>query len=70
MDLLLHFKNHLPAEDEQSANVPKIGGVILAKANTPEFGAGGNTTNRVYGLKKTSGGYRNWFRSSRKRLIG
>jgi amidase len=49
MDLLLLFKNHLPAKDEQSANVRKTGGVILAKANTPEFGAGGNTTNRVYG---------------------
>jgi amidase len=49
MDLLLHFKNHLPAADEQSANVRTTGGVILAKANTPEFGAGGNTTNRVYG---------------------
>jgi amidase len=55
MGLLLLFKNHLPAEDEQSvANVRKTGGVILAKANTPEFGAGGNTTNRVYGPRAPS----------------
>jgi amidase len=46
----LLFKDHVPVEDEQSvANVRKAGGVILAKTNTPEFGAGGNTTNRVYG---------------------
>ena len=46
----LLFKDHVPIEDEQSvANVREAGGVILAKTNTPEFGAGGNTTNRVYG---------------------
>ena len=45
------------------ADIRKAGGVILAKTNTPEFGAGGNTTNRVYGPTgnpfdptKTSGG--------------
>jgi amidase len=36
--------------DEQSVtNVRKAGVVILTKVNTPEFGAGGNTTNCVYG---------------------
>ncbi len=46
----LLFKGHVPAEDELSvANVRKAGGIVLAKTNTPEFGAGGNTTNRVYG---------------------
>ncbi len=46
----LLFKDHVPIEDERSvANVRKAGGVILAKTNTPEFGAGGNTINRVYG---------------------
>jgi amidase len=46
----LLFKDHVPVEDELSvANVRKAGGVILAKTNTPEFGAGANTTNRVYG---------------------
>jgi amidase len=60
----LLFKNHIPDQDEQSvANVRNAGGVILAKTNTPEFGAGGNTTNRVYGptsnpfdVAKTCGG--------------
>jgi amidase len=60
----LLFKDHVPLEDEQSvANVRKAGGVILAKTNTPEFGAGGNTTNRVHGptgnpfaVAKTCGG--------------
>src|SRR5579863_5047380 len=46
----LLFKDHVPAEDEWSvANVRKAGGIVLGKTNTPEFGAGGNTTNRVYG---------------------
>ncbi len=46
----LLFKDNVPAEDETSiANVRRAGGVILAKTNTPEFGAGANTTNRVYG---------------------
>ena len=31
------------------AHIRKAGGVILGKTNTPEFGAGANTTNRVYG---------------------
>jgi Asp-tRNA(Asn)/Glu-tRNA(Gln) amidotransferase A subunit family amidase len=46
----LLFKEHVPAEDEFSvANVRRAGGVILCKTNTPEFGAGANTRNRVYG---------------------
>jgi len=46
----LLFKDHVPAEDELGvANIRRAGGVILAKTNTPEFGAGANTTNRVYG---------------------
>ncbi len=46
----LLFKGHVPSEDEYSvANVRRAGGVILAKTNTPEFGAGSNTRNRVYG---------------------
>jgi Asp-tRNA(Asn)/Glu-tRNA(Gln) amidotransferase A subunit family amidase len=36
--------------DEQSVtNVRKAGVVILTNVNTPEFGAGGNTTKCVYG---------------------
>jgi amidase len=46
----LLFKDHVPAEDEMGvARVRKVGGVILGKTNTPEFGAGANTVNRVYG---------------------
>ena len=60
----LLFKDHVPERDETSvANVRNAGGLILAKTNTPEFGAGGNTVNRVYGptrnpfdLAKTCGG--------------
>lgn len=60
----LLFKDHIPDRDERSvANIRNAGGVILAKTNTPEFGAGGNTTNRVYGptrnpfdLARTCGG--------------
>jgi amidase len=46
----LIYKDHVPTEDETSvANVRAAGGIILGKTNTPEFGAGANTTNRVYG---------------------
>jgi amidase len=46
----LLFQHHVPADDEYSvANIRRAGGIVLAKTNTPEFGAGGNTTNRVYG---------------------
>src|SRR6476646_5652419 len=46
----LLFKDHVPERDESSvANVRNAGGLILAKTNTPEFGAGGSTVNRVYG---------------------
>src|SRR5262245_23655382 len=46
----LLFKDHVPAQDEFGvARLRNAGGVILGKTNTPEFGAGANTTNRVYG---------------------
>ncbi|KAB2849010.1 MAG: amidase, partial [Hyphomicrobiaceae bacterium] len=46
----LLFKDHVPAEDAPMvANVRRHGGNILCKTNTPEFGAGANTRNRVYG---------------------
>lgn len=46
----LLFADHVPAADE--ANVARLraaGAVILGKTNTPEFGAGANTWNAVYG---------------------
>src|SRR5512145_68421 len=46
----LLFKDHVPVQDEFGvASIRRAGGVILGKTNTPEFGAGANTTNRVYG---------------------
>jgi amidase len=46
----LLYKDHVPAADSAMvAGVRDEGGVILGKTNTPEFGAGANTVNRVYG---------------------
>ncbi|MFC7737439.1 amidase [Roseomonas sp. GCM10028921] len=44
------FKNHVPKADLSSvARIRAAGAVITAKTNTPEFGAGANTRNAVYG---------------------
>ena len=46
----LLYENHVPDYDDSVvANVRAEGGIILAKTNTPEFGAGANTTNKVFG---------------------
>ncbi|MEL6297804.1 MAG: amidase family protein [Pseudomonadota bacterium] len=46
----LIYKDNVPDQDEDSvANLRDHGGIVLAKTNTPEFGAGANTRNRVYG---------------------
>ncbi|MGE0701383.1 MAG: amidase [Hyphomicrobiaceae bacterium] len=46
----LIFKDHVPANDGTNvANVREAGANVFAKTNTPEFGAGANTRNRVYG---------------------
>jgi Asp-tRNA(Asn)/Glu-tRNA(Gln) amidotransferase A subunit family amidase len=46
----LIYKDHVPERDEDTvANLRDKGAIILAKTNTPEFGAGANTKNRVYG---------------------
>ncbi|MEZ5844435.1 MAG: amidase family protein [Hyphomicrobiaceae bacterium] len=46
----LIYKDNVPAADEETvANLRDEGAIILAKSNTPEFGAGANTTNKVYG---------------------
>ncbi len=46
----LIFKDHIPeADDPMVASVRVSGGIPFCKTNTPEFGAGGNTTNKVYG---------------------
>ena len=44
------FKDHVPTEDAPHiVSIRAAGGIVLGKTNAPEFGAGGNTTNRVYG---------------------
>ena len=46
---LLH-KDDVPEEDERMvAAIRSAGGIVVGKTNTPEFGAGANTKNRVYG---------------------
>ena len=45
------YKDHVPAEDEAIvAAVRRAGAIVLGKTNTPEFGAGANTRNAVYGV--------------------
>jgi len=46
---LIH-KHNVPARDEIAvARLREAGAIVIGKTNTPEFGAGSNTTNRVYG---------------------
>lgn len=46
----LIYENNVPAADEQIvADIRQAGGIVIGKTNTPEFGAGGNTRNSVYG---------------------
>jgi amidase len=46
----LLLKGHVPDADDYSvANVRRAGALLLAKTNTPEFGAGANTRNRLHG---------------------
>ena len=60
----LVYKDHIPAEDHILAERLKAAGAILiGKTNTPEFGAGSQTFNKVFGatrnpydLSKTCGG--------------
>jgi amidase len=60
---LLHA-NDLPTKDEALvARLRQAGAIILAKTNTPEFGSGSNTNNKVFGatcnpydLARTPGG--------------
>lgn len=44
------FKDNVPEQDElHIQRIRAAGGIIIGKTNTPEFGAGSNTTNLVYG---------------------
>jgi amidase len=60
----LVYKDHVPTEDHIMAERLKAaGGILIGKTNTPEFGAGSQTFNEVFGatrnpydLSKTCGG--------------
>jgi len=44
------FKDHVPATSHPLVErIERRGGIVIAKSNTPEFGAGGNTFNEVFG---------------------
>ncbi len=44
------FADHVPEQDERIvAALRKAGAVVVCKTNAPEFGAGANTTNPVFG---------------------
>ncbi|MSP04115.1 MAG: amidase [Acetobacteraceae bacterium] len=45
------FRNHVPSIDQGNvARIKAAGGIVVGKTNTPEFGAGANTRNAVYGV--------------------
>ncbi|TVQ37327.1 MAG: amidase [Geminicoccaceae bacterium] len=47
------FQDLVPAQSDRSvARIERNGGVILGKSNTPEFGAGANTFNEVFGATR------------------
>ncbi len=44
------FRDHVPATSHKLVErIERRGGIVIAKSNTPEFGAGGNTFNDVFG---------------------
>ena len=46
----LVYKDNVPDQDELVvARIRAAGGIVIGKTNTPEFGSGANTINRVYG---------------------
>ena len=49
----LIYQNHVPAEDDLVVQRLKAAGaIVVGKTNTPEFGAGGNTFNAVFGATR------------------
>ncbi len=47
------FAEHVPERDERLvAALRRAGAIVVAKTNTPEFGAGANTVNDVYGATR------------------
>src|SRR5262249_49756132 len=44
------FKHHVPTTSHPLVRrIERKGGIVIAKSNTPEFGAGGSTFNEVFG---------------------
>src|SRR5207253_1517075 len=44
------FANHVPTKSHPLVEcIERKGGIVVAKSNTPEFGAGGSTFNEVFG---------------------
>ncbi len=44
------FRDHVPAASHPVVErIEALGGIVIAKSNTPEFGAGGSTFNEVFG---------------------
>jgi amidase len=44
------FRDHVPARSHPLVErIERHGGIVIAKSNTPEFGAGGSTFNEVFG---------------------
>jgi amidase len=44
------FRDHVPARSHPLVErIERLGGIVIAKSNTPEFGAGGSTFNEVFG---------------------
>jgi Asp-tRNA(Asn)/Glu-tRNA(Gln) amidotransferase A subunit family amidase len=49
----LIYEHHVPdADDRIVAALRRAGAIVVGKTNTPEFGAGANTVNRVYGATR------------------
>ena len=47
------YQNHVPDEDDLVVQRLKAAGaIVVGKTNTPEFGAGGNTSNAVFGATR------------------
>ena len=47
------FRDHVPTQDaEVVLRLKAAGAIVLGKTNTPEFGAGANTVNKVFGATR------------------